>query len=113
MDEITLTTETLIAEVTPAGIKTRLVRPADFGFAECRMEDLRGGDARQNASIVQDILTGQKGPKREIVLMNAAFALIAVGKTDDPAVGIAQAAGAIDSGRALRKLEKLIQMTNE
>jgi anthranilate phosphoribosyltransferase len=113
MDEISLTTETVIAEVVPTGVEYRLVHPTDFGFAECRMEDLRGGDARQNASIVRDILSGQKGPKRDIVLLNAAFALVAVGKVADPADGLILAAGAIDSGLALRQLEKLIQMTNK
>jgi len=112
LDEISLTTETLIAEVTPECIETKLVHPADFGFTECHLEDLKGGDARQNASIVQGILYGQTGPKRDIVLLNAAFALIAAGKAPDPATGIALAAGAIDSGLALQQLQKLILLTN-
>jgi anthranilate phosphoribosyltransferase len=76
------------------------------------MADLRGGNAQGNAGIVRAILAGEKGPKRDVVLLNAAFALLAAGKVATPAEGINLAAEAIDSGRALAQIEKLAQLTN-
>lgn len=113
MDEITLTAETRVAEVTPQGVVLKTITPEELGFARCGMEELRGGDAAGNAAVVREILAGAKGPKRDIVLLNAAFGLVSAGKAADPAEGIAMAAAAIDSGRALAQLEKLIKMTNE
>ncbi|HET6421364.1 MAG TPA: anthranilate phosphoribosyltransferase [Geobacteraceae bacterium] len=113
MDEITLTTATRVAEVSRDGVSVTLVRPDDFGFPQCRMEDLHGGDALENAAIVKAVLNGQEGPKRDIVLMNAAYALVAAGKAGNVPEGIKLAADAIDSGRAVKQLEKLIQLTNE
>ncbi len=113
MDEITLTASTCMAEVTPHGVSLSLIKPEDFGLSPCRMEDLRGGDARQNAETVRAILAGKTGPKRDIVLLNAAFGLVAAGKVADPLQGVALAAEAIDSGLAMRQLERLIQITNE
>lgn len=113
MDEITLTTETRIAEVTPAGVNSRLFRPEELGLPRCAMAELRGGDAAANAAIVRGVLSGEKGPKRDIVLLNAAFGLVAAGKADDPAEGMRMAADAIDSGLAMEQLEKLAELTNE
>jgi anthranilate phosphoribosyltransferase len=113
MDEITLTTETRIAEVTPDGVNSRLFRPEELGLSRCSMAELRGGDAVANAAIVRGVLSGERGPKRDIVLLNAAFGLVAAGKADDPAEGLRVAAEAIDSGRAMGQLEKLAAMTNE
>ena len=113
MDEITLTAETLMAEVTPQGVSLKTLTPEDLGLTRCRMEELRGGDAAGNAAIVRAILTGEKGPKRDMVIANSAFGLVATGKAADPHEGCRMAAEAIDSGRALQQLEKLIAMTNE
>ncbi len=113
MDEITLTTETRIAEVTPEGVAVKTFNPEDLGLARCGMNDLRGGDAAGNAAIVRGILAGEKGPKRDIVLLNAAFALVAAGKASGPAEGLSIAAEAIDSGRAMLQLQKLVEKTNE
>ena len=113
MDEITLTTDTLMAEVTPEGVSLHTFKPEDLGLMRCRMEELRGGDAAGNAAIVRSILGGENGPRRDIVLANAAFGLVAAGKTADPAEGVRLAGAAIDSGRALEQLQKLIKMTNE
>jgi anthranilate phosphoribosyltransferase len=113
MDEITLTTETRIAEVTPDGVNSRLFRPEELGLSRCSMTELRGGDAAANAAIVRGVLSGGMGPKRDIVLLNAAFGLVAAGKADNPADGLRLAAEAIDSGRAMGQLEKLAVMTNE
>ena len=113
MDEITLTTETRIAEVTPAGVNSRLFGPEELGLPRCSMADLRGGDAASNAAIVRGVLSGEKGPKRDIVLLNAAFGLVAAGKADDPAEGMRMAADSIDSGLDMGQLEKLAELTNE
>lgn len=112
MDEITLTSETLVAEVAPDGVVVKTFRPEELGFTRCGMVDLRGGDAAGNAAIVRSILTGASGPKRDIVLLNAAFSLVAAGKTAALNEGVALAAGAIESGRAMKQLEKLVAMTN-
>ncbi|WP_243371893.1 anthranilate phosphoribosyltransferase [Geotalea sp. SG265] len=113
MDEITLTTETRMADVTPEAVKTWLFKPEDLGFNRCTMDDLRGGDAAVNAVTVRGILEGQKGPKRDVVLINAAFGLVAAGRAADPAEGVKMAAEAIDSGAALAKLEMLKTLTNK
>lgn len=113
MDEITITTETRIAEVTAAGVSSRLFTPEELGIARASMAELRGGDARANAAIVRGVLSGEKGPRRDIVLLNAAFGLVAAGKAADPAEGLALAAQAIDSGMAMRQLERLVELTNE
>jgi anthranilate phosphoribosyltransferase len=113
MDEITLTTETLMAEVTPQGVVMKTLRPEDLGLTRCHMSDLRGGDAVGNAGIIRRILSGERGAKRDIVLLNAAFALSAAGKVADQENGLSMAAEAIDSGRAMEKLDKLVKLTNE
>jgi anthranilate phosphoribosyltransferase len=113
MDEITLTGETLVAEVTRSGVTQTRITPEQFGLTRCTMADLKGGDATANAEIVRSVLKGEPGPRREITLLNAAYALTAAGKTITPELGITLAAEAIDSGRALQQLEKLAAMTNQ
>ena len=112
MDEITLTGETLVAEVTPSGVALKTVSPEQLGLTRCTMEALKGGDAVANAMIVRSVLAGEQGPRRDIVLLNAAYALVAAGKTATPAGGITLAAEAIDSGRALAQMERLAELTN-
>jgi anthranilate phosphoribosyltransferase len=112
MDEMTMTGETLVAEVTPAGITMSVVTPEQFGLSRCRMEALKGGDAVVNAAIVKAVLAGEQGARRDIILLNAAYALVAAGKVATPAQGITLAAEAIDSGRALQQVEKLAALTN-
>jgi anthranilate phosphoribosyltransferase len=112
MDEITITAETLVAEVTPAGVTLTTVSPEQFGLTRCGMTALKGGDAAVNAGIVRSVLSGERGPRRDIVLLNAGFALVAAGKAATPTEGIALAVAAIDSGRALHQVEKLVEMTN-
>ncbi len=113
MDEITTTTWTRIAEVSPDGVSSRLFTPEELGIPRAAMADLRGGDAQANAAIVRGVLSGEKGPRRDIVLLNAAFGLVAADRAADPAEGLALAADAIDSGRAMRQLERLVELTNE
>jgi anthranilate phosphoribosyltransferase len=113
MDELTLTGETLVAEVTPAGVRLSSIVPEQVGLARCPMEILKGGDATANAAIVRAILSGEQGPRRDIVLLNAAYALVAAGKAASPAEGITLAAEAIDSGRAMEQLARLVELTNQ
>jgi anthranilate phosphoribosyltransferase len=113
MDEITLTGQSRIAEVTSAGVKVRLVSPEEFGLERCSAAELHGGGAVGNALIVKDVLSGSVGPRRRIVLLNAAFGLVAAGRAADVLEGIRVASEAIDSGRGARQLERLIEITNE
>ena len=112
MDEVTLTAATSVAEVTPEGVRISLFTPEELGFDFCSMEELRGGNADENAVIVKGILSGDSGPRREIVLVNSAFALVAAGKAATLGDGVRLAVEAIDSGRALQQLGKLAAMTN-
>jgi anthranilate phosphoribosyltransferase len=113
MDEITITTDTLIAEVTTAGVMLTTITPEQFGFARSPMSALKGGDAADNAKIVRLVLNGEKGPRRDIVLLNAGYALVAAGKVATPGDGIIMAAEAIDSGQAMQQVEKLAALTNQ
>jgi anthranilate phosphoribosyltransferase len=112
MDEITLTGQTRVAEVTQEGVVVSLISPADFGLEPCQPAELHGGDAVGNAVIVKGILAGCDGAKRRVVLLNAAFALVAAGKAASVMDGLRLAAEAIDTGRAAAQLEKLIALTN-
>ncbi|MCE1225665.1 MAG: anthranilate phosphoribosyltransferase [Geobacteraceae bacterium] len=112
MDEITLTGETAAAEVTPDGVRLFTITPEEFGFTRCNMQALKGGDAAANAAIVRALLAGEQGPRREIILLNAGFALLAAGRCATVAEGITLAAHAIDSGAASIQLEKLATLTN-
>jgi len=112
MDEVTLTAATTVAEVTPAGVCISLFTPEELGFDFCTMEELRGGNAAENAVIVRGVLSGDRGARRDIVLLNAAFGLVAAGKTATLQDGVKLAEEAIDSGRALQQLQRLAGMTN-
>ena len=112
MDEVTLTGPTRIAEICDGAVTLSTVEPEDFGLRRCALSDLQGGDAATNALIVRDVLTGKPGPKREVVLLNAAFALVAAGLARDVESGLEKARRALDDGLALAKLEGLVALTN-
>jgi anthranilate phosphoribosyltransferase len=111
MDEVTLTGPSRIGEIRGDTIATYTVAPEDYGFRRCSLADLQGGDATCNAAIVRGVLAGEKGPKQDVVLLNAGFALSAAGAADDVPAGIAMARQAIDAGHAARKLQDLIRLT--
>ncbi len=113
LDEITLTGRTYISELKGGKIKNYEIVPKDFGLKRCKREELLGGDSEANARITLDILNGKKGPHRDIVLLNAAAAITAGGKTRNLEEGIVAAAGSIDSGMAMKKLDDLRRLTNE
>jgi anthranilate phosphoribosyltransferase len=112
MDEITLTGPTRIAEIIEGSVTLSTIEPEDFGLCRCLLSDLQGGDAEENAAIVRGILDGHDGPKRDVVLLNAAYALVAAGVAESVPVGLVQARNAIDEGLAKAKLEGLVSLTN-
>ena len=112
LDEISISAASKVTELRDARLSTYTVQPEDFGLHRATLEAIRGGDANQNSRIILDILQGASGPRRDIVLLNAAAALVASGKVGNFTEGVAQAADAIDSGRAMTKLEQLVAFTN-
>ena len=111
LDEISNTGESHIAEVHEGVVRTTRVRPEDFGLARAVIGDLQGGDRQENAEIIRRVLGGEPGPKRDIVLMNAAAALVAGGKARDFKEAVELAAHSVDSGAAARKLEALVALS--
>jgi anthranilate phosphoribosyltransferase len=112
LDEISTTGETLALEIQRGAIAHHSLQPSDFGVARASMEDLRGGDRTENAAIARAVLAGESGPRRDIVLVNAAAALVAAGKAADFRDGMRVAAESVDSGAARHKLDELVQLTN-
>ena len=113
MDEISTAGTSVAYFVTPQGIERRTYAPEDFGVARVCGEQLQGGDAQVNAAIAQSVLNGEAGAQRDIVLVNAAVALVAAEKAIDITDGMAQARDAIDSGRAGRKLADYVVFSRE
>jgi len=111
LDEISPIGETQIAELKDGEIFTYIISPADFGLEIATVGEIEGGDAGTNAGIAIDILKGRKGARRDVVLMNAAAALVVGGLADDLNDGFELAARSIDSGAAYRKLEDLVEFT--
>ena len=109
LDEITLSGATEIAEVKDGSIRIWKFLPEDVGLEPAPASALAGGDAQDNAAILRAIFAGEKGPRRDIVLVNAAAALIAAGLAVDFPGGVARAAQAIDSGAVQRTLAALIE----
>ncbi|MDY0190617.1 MAG: anthranilate phosphoribosyltransferase [Desulfuromonas sp.] len=113
MDEITLTSETLIASIENSEVKVSRFLPETVGFSRCSLADLQGGDSQRNAEIVRAILAGDVGPKRDVVVLNSAYALVAAGVASDVVAGIKLAEQVIDNGEAKRRLDGLIRITNQ
>lgn len=112
LDEISLSAPTFICEFDQGNYKSYTIRPEDFGFSQCTKEDLRGGTPEENAQITLSVLKGEKGQKREAVLLNAGAALFIGEKAGSFAEGVKLAEEIIDSGRALQKLEDFKQDSN-
>jgi len=112
LDEISLCGPTKVAELRGGQVKEYIVEPEQFGLKCCRMEDLHGGNAEQSAAIVRGVLQGDKGPARDVVLLNAGAALYVGGSAATIQDGMRLAAESIDSGRASEKLARLVEMTN-
>ena len=112
LDEISLSAPTKICEIKDGWCKSYTITPEQFGFERCSKEDLKGGSPAENAEITRKILAGEKGHKRNAVLLNAGAALYIGGKAESLKDGIALAAELIDSGKAAQNLEKLIEVSN-
>ena len=112
LDEISMSAPTTICEINNGWYRTSVITPEDFGLKRCTKEELVGGTPEENAKITIAILNGEKGPKRDAVLMNAGASLYIGGKADSMKEGIKLAAELIDSGKALETLKKLIEVSN-
>jgi len=112
LDEITITGPTRIGEVRGEWVRVYEVTPQQFGFSPAPLQAISGGDTQENAAMIRAILAGQKSPRRDVVLMNAAAALVAAGRADSLDDAMPLAIASLDSGAARDKLESLIEFTN-
>ena len=112
LDEITITGITRVAEAREGSVRTYEVEPEEFGMARAALQDISGGDATENAAIIRAVLDGEKSPRRNVVLLNSAAALVAAGRADHIAEAVPLAAQSIDSGSAARKLDALVNFTS-
>ena len=113
LDEISLSAPTKISEIKDGWYRTYMIKPEDFGFKRCVKDDLKGGTPEENAAITRAILDGEKGHKRNAVLLNAGAALYIAGKADTMKDGVELAAGLIDSGKPAQTLNKVIEISNK
>ncbi len=111
LDEITITGESKITELKEGMIETYAVTPEQMGLARAPLKDIQGGDASRNAEIITEVLGGRTGAPRDVVLANAAAAVVVSNKAGDFREGVKIAADSIDSGRAMKKLQRLIEFT--
>ena len=112
LDEITTTTTTQVSELADGAVNTYTLDPTELGIPTAQSSDLKGRTPEENAEMTLSVLRGEKGPKRDIVLLNAAAAIVAGGKAENITAGLAAASESIDSGRALEKLEGLKAKSN-
>lgn len=113
LDEISMSAPTTVCEFKDGWYKTYTIAPENFGLNRCEKSDLIGGTPAENAEITRAILKGEKGPKRDAVLLNAGAALYISGKAETLQNGITLAAKLIDSGKALETLQKFIELSNQ
>ena len=111
LDEISMSAPTTICEVRDQGFTNYVIQPEDFGMKRCRKEDLLGGDAKKNAEITRSVLTGEQGPRRDAVLLNSAAAIYIARPWIGMKGALAVAIEAIDSGAAIRQLERFIELS--
>lgn len=110
LDEVSIASRTYVVELRDGELRQFLMSPEDFGIQPAKVDDILGGDAAENARIIESIFRGERGARRDVVLLNAAPALVAGGATKSWKEGIRLAAESIDSGAALKKLEELRQL---
>jgi anthranilate phosphoribosyltransferase len=113
LDEISITGKTKVTEFKDGGITSYFIEPKDFEMRKGRLVEIKGGTKEQNAKIILDVLKGDRGAKRDIIVLNAAAAFTIAGRAKDFNEGIELANQSIDSGKALHTLERLIEFTNE
>ncbi len=112
LDEISLSAPTHICEFKDGWYRSYIIKPEDFGFARCEKSDLAGGTPAENAAITRAILSGERGPRRDAVLLNAGAGLYLNGKAESFRAGVALAGELVDSGRAMATLESFIEVSN-
>lgn len=112
LDEISLSSSTSVCEFNNGEYKSYVINPEDFGFEKCEKSELAGGTPDENAAITRAVLSGEKGAKRNAVLMNAGAAIYIAGKAESMADGVRLAAELIDSGKALETLEAFVELSN-
>ncbi|MCR4891140.1 MAG: anthranilate phosphoribosyltransferase [Lachnospiraceae bacterium] len=112
LDEISVSAPTKVCEIRDGWFRSTMIKPEDFGLERCSKEELKGGSPEQNANITRGILKGDRGHKRDAVLMNAGASLYIGGKAESMKAGIDLAAELIDSGKAMERLDKLIEVSN-
>jgi anthranilate phosphoribosyltransferase len=112
LDEITITGPTRIAEVRDGHVRSYEVTPEEFGYRRAMLEEISGGEAAENAVIIRDLLDGKKSSRRDVVLLNAAAALVAASRANHIADALPLAEQSLDSGAAREKLEALVRFTN-
>lgn len=112
LDEITISSETKIAEVRNGKVKQYQISPEQFGLSRAPLEAIIGGDVKENARLVREILEGKKSARRDVVLLNSAAALMAAAKAESIQEGVQLAAESLDSGNAKAKLDSLVEFTN-
>ena len=113
LDEVSLSSPTTVCDFKDGEYKSYVIQPEDFGLTRCQKIDLVGGTPEENAQITLDILNGAKGPKRDVVLLNAGAGLYAAGAAGSIKEGVQMAAQIIDSGAALEKLNQLKEVSNQ
>ena len=113
LDEITTTGTSTVIETDAGNVRDYTLDPASLGLSLARPEHLAGGDAEANAGVARSVLSGRRGPARDIVLLNAAAALTVAGKSPDLAGGLALAAASVDEGRAAAVLERWVEFSND
>jgi anthranilate phosphoribosyltransferase len=111
LDELSTTSPNLVAQLSNGTVSTFTLDPADYGLPRAARSDIRGGTAEENAAITREILAGARSPKRDMVLLNAAMALLAAGRVSSVPEGLSLAAEMIDSGAAASVLDRLIAYT--
>ena len=112
LDEITITGSTRVAEARDGSVRSYEIEPEEFGMTQATLQDISGGDAAENAEIIRSILRGEKSPRRDVVLLNSAAALVAAGRADHIAQTIPLAEKSIDTGAAEKKLQALIKFSS-
>lgn len=113
LDEVTISTITEVTLVTGEGLKERFWSPEDFGVPRGLLDSIRADSPRQSAALIERVLDGERGPARDVVVMNASAALFVAGIAPDLPAGVAMAGEAIDTGRARRLLADLIKLTHQ
>jgi anthranilate phosphoribosyltransferase len=113
LDELSISTRTRVIEVRESGTEEWFVEPGQFGLGEASIEEIAGGEPKENAAVTRSVLEGTEGPARDVVALNAGAAIYVGGEAEDLGTGVERARDAIDSGAASRLLEQLIEQTGK